>query len=138
VRDRLQVLCLGFLLLTIPCAFRALAAAWYPELYGSGSEAHYDIAGRLRRKFWKSALMVIAVVGMALLLQYLRKGGLSLAGSDWLRIAATVLALMAALARGGWDIQSWKGNNPIERIDRGMYVIEQLGAASLLIFALTL
>ena len=45
---------------------------------------------------------------------------------------------MAALGRGGWGIQSFKGTTPVERIDRALYTIEQLGAGALLIFALTL
>jgi hypothetical protein len=30
------------------------------------------------------------------------------------------------------------GTTPLERIDRGLYMIEQLGAGALLVFALTL
>jgi hypothetical protein len=71
------------------------------------------------------------------LFQYVRKGGLSLAGDTCLRIAAIMQALIAALGRGGWAIQSYKGTTPVERIDRGLYVIEQLGAAALLVFAVT-
>ena len=140
MRDRLQILCLGFLLLTMPPAFRSLAATWYRDLYGAGTNAdeHYEAAQTLRHRFWRSAFIVVATLVLVLLLQHFRKGGLSLATSDCLRIAAVVLALMAALGRGGWAIQSWKGNNPVERIDRGLYMIEQLGAAALLVFALTL
>jgi hypothetical protein len=140
MRDRLQILCLGFLLLTMPPAFRSLAAAWYPELYGAGTNAdqHYKAAQTLRHRFRRSTFLVVATLALVLLLQYFRKGGLSLATSDCLRIAAAVLALIAALGRGGWTIQSWSGNNPVERIDRGLYLIEQLGAAALLVFVLTL
>jgi hypothetical protein len=49
-----------------------------------------------------------------------------------------MLALTTALGRGGWTIQTWAGTTVVERIDRGMYVIGQLGAAALLIFVLTL
>jgi hypothetical protein len=38
----------------------------------------------------------------------------------------------------GWGIQSFASTTPVERIDRGLYMIEQLGAAALLVFALTL
>jgi hypothetical protein len=138
MRDSLQVLCLGFLLLTIPPAFRSLAAAWYPALYAPSTHAHQATARTLRRKFWRSALTVIGVVALVLLLQHLRKDGLSLAGDDWLRIAAAMLALTAALGRKGWSIQTFAGTTPVERIDRGMYVIGQLGAAGLLVFVLTL
>jgi hypothetical protein len=139
VLDRLQVLCLGFLLLTVPPVFQRLAARWYPALYGpdAGSQ-HHDAARVLRRKFWKSAVMVFAVVALVVFFQHLRKGELLFAGDAWLRIAAVTLALMAALGRGGWGIQSFKGTTPVERIDRALYTTEQLGAAALLIFALTL
>jgi hypothetical protein len=81
---------------------------------------------------------VIGVVTLVLLFQHFRRGGLSLAGDDWLRIAAAMLALTAALGRGGWAIQSFDGKTVVERIDRGMYRIGQLGAAALLIFVLTI
>jgi hypothetical protein len=100
---------------------------------------HDELARLLRRKFWKSALMVVGAVCLVLLFQHIRKDGLSLTDGDWLRIAAVVLALTAALGVvGGWAIQSWKGNTVVKRIDGGLYVVEQLGAAALLIFALTL
>ena len=78
------------------------------------------------------------MVSLVLFFQYLQKGKLPLAHGDWLRIGAVILALMAALGRAGWAIQTWKGSTVAERIDRGMYMIEQLGAAALLIFALTI
>lgn len=136
--DRLRVLCLGFLLLTVPPAFRPLAAAWYPALYGSIAGVHDATARTLRRRFWRAALMVSAMVALVISFQLLRKGGLSLAMDDWLRIAAAMLALTAALGRGGWTIQTYAGTTVVERIDRGMYVMGQLGAAALLIFVLTL
>ena len=138
MRDRLQVLCLGFLLFTIPPAFRSLAAAWYPALYGPSAHAHHATARALHRRFWRSVLMVIAMVALVLMVHYLRTGGLTLTGNDWLRIAAAMLALTAALGRGGWTIQTFAGTTVVERIDRGMYIIGQLGAAALLIFVLTL
>jgi hypothetical protein len=139
MRDRLRLLCLGFLLLAIPPAFKRLAEAWYPAEYGTGAEAHHAEAARLLyRKFWNSVLMIVGMIVIVLFVQHLRKDGLSLAHADWLRIAAVMLALTAALGRAGWSIQTWKGTTVVERIDRGMYVIEQLGAAALLIFALTI
>jgi len=138
MRDKVQVLCLGILLFTLPGAFRHLAAEWYPTEYGSGADNQYLVQARLmRRNFWVSAFIIAAVVALVLLVQHIRKGGLPI-GEDWLRVMAVILALMAALGRGGWAIQTWKGQTVIERIDRGMYMIEQLGAAALLIFAITL
>jgi hypothetical protein len=82
--------------------------------------------------------MYAAVVAIVLLFQWWRQGSLSLHGDTWLRIGAAMLALVAALGRGGWSIQTYKGATIPERIDRGMYMVEQLGAAAILIFVLTL
>lgn len=53
-------------------------------------------------------------------------------------MVAVFVALAAALGRGGWRIQTCKSETAAERIDRGMYVLGQLGAAALLVFILTL
>jgi hypothetical protein len=76
LRDRLQVLCLGTLLLAVPPAFRLLAAKWYPDLYGSAVGAqHHHTAETLHRKFWRSALTVVTAVALVLLIRCLWKGG---------------------------------------------------------------
>src|SRR5262249_38270919 len=99
---------------------------------------HGENAALLRRKFWKSTALVTILIVVVLLFQFVRKGWLPFSANDWLRIAAVLFALVAALGRGGWAIQSSKGQTLVERIDRGMYMIEQLGAAAFLMFALTL
>ena len=58
-------------------------------------------------------------------------------GWEWLRLLAVSVALLAALGRGGWLIQTWKDDTVIERVDRGMYRVGQLGAAALLILIMT-
>ena len=66
------------------------------------------------------------------------RSALTFTTGDWLRVLAVIVALTAALGRGGWAIQTFEGDTVAERVDRGMYVLGQLGAASLLIFVLTL
>ena len=80
---------------------------------------------------------MVAVIGLVLVGRHVA-GGLALPGPDWLRVLAATMALTAAIGRGGWMIQSWGGNTVVERIDRAMYVIGQVGAAALLVFVLTL
>ncbi len=82
--------------------------------------------------------MIGVVIGVILLAQCARSGTLEMDAQDWLRVVAVMAALTAALGRGGWEIETWKGVTIVERIDRGMYVIGQLGAAALLVFILTL
>src|SRR5262249_22034059 len=73
-----------------------------PALHGPGVEVNASVALRfaariLRWRFWKSVIIVLATVAVVVLFQYVRKGGLSLAGDTCLRIAAIMLALIAAL-----------------------------------------
>lgn len=44
---------------------------------------------------------------------------------DIIKISAAFLALTVTLGRGGWSIQTWKGNSLAERIDKGMYKLIQ-------------
>ncbi len=133
-----KVFILGVLLYTLPPAFHGLAGRWYPHWHGpDGNPAHKEHAYLLRRKFWRAALLVVAVMGLVLAGRH-AVGGAVLSGPDWLRVLAATMALTAAIGRGGWMIQSWDGNTVVERIDRGMYVIGQVGAAALLVFVLTL
>ena len=70
---------------------------------------------------------------------YLVVAGYTVADKSFcLRLVAIIIALTASLGRGGWNIQSYKGKTVIERIDRGMFVLSQLGATVILLFALTL
>jgi hypothetical protein len=136
--DSLKITALGILLFTIPAAFHRLGARWYPDLYGPDSDPdHPNRAHYLRRRFWRAALLVAAVIGLVLVGRFVA-GGVALSGSDWLRVLAATVALTAALGRGGWMIQTYHGSSVIERIDRAMYVIGQVGAAALLVLVLTL
>ena len=90
----------------------------------------------MRKRFWRG--FIFAGGTTAVILGVQAHLGL-LIDADlryWLRIAAVLLALTATLGRGGWEIQTPKNRTIIERIDRGMYVLSQLGATALLMFAL--
>jgi hypothetical protein len=114
-----------------PWLFNKLMSRWFPD-------EPLESAGVLRVRFWRSFILVLAVIGGVLLFQQIRHDTLRFASGDWLRVLAAIIAVTAALARGGWSIQTWKGRTVIERIDRGTFVISQLGTAALLVFVLTL
>jgi hypothetical protein len=40
------------------------------------------------------------------------------------------MAITATLGRGGWAIQTLNNPTVVERVDRGMFVIAQLGASA--------
>lgn len=130
---------LGVCVYFCPPLFGRLAARWYPdEFVGKNKAQQEHSAGILRARFWRAVAMIACTIGAVLLLQWWWRGDLGFDASDWLRVAAASVALTAALGRGGWQIQTWKSGTVVERIDRGMYVLGQLGAAALLVFILTL
>jgi hypothetical protein len=130
---------LGLCLYFCPPLFRRLAAGWYPdEFVGDAKAENERMAGILRSKFWRAVAKIGCTFGVVVLLRWWWLGALGLDAGDWLRMAAAFIALTAALGRGGWQIQTWKSQTVVERIDRGMYVLGQLGAAALLVFILTL
>lgn len=134
--ETVKVLVLGVLVYFSPNFFFTVGSRWFPEIERRAEYEERALA--LRRKYWRAVQLIITVVGGILLVQY-SFGLLSKVNCQyWLRLFAIVVALAATLGRGGWGIQSYKGRTIIERIDRGMYVLSQLGATSILLFLLLL
>ena len=131
---------LGLTLYLCPLLFVKLGLRWFPsEFTGDELGKCQKDARVMRRRFWRTLMLVACAVGVALVAgSWIKDGPLNLGLGGWLRVAGAVAALTAALGRGGWAIQSYKGNKVTERIDRGMYTAGQLGAAMLLVFVLTL
>lgn len=139
VVHRTKLFVVGLCVYFCPPLFRVLAARWYPhEFAGENKAQHEHNAGILRARFWRAVVTIACVIGAVLILRWWWSDGLRFEARDWLRVAAAFLALIAALGRGGWQIQTWKSKTVVERIDRGMYVLGQLGAAALLVSVLTL
>lgn len=134
-----RIFLLGLCVYFCPPLFHRLAARWFPgEFGGEIKTQHERSAAILRRKFWRAVAAVVCMFAAVLLLQGWRRGELGLDAGDWLRIAAAFVAITTVLGRGGWQIQTFSSETIVERIDRGMYVLGQLGAAALLVFILTL
>lgn len=139
VEDKIKILYLGLCVYFCPPLFLKFARRWFPSEYsGEESGQHFGNAEVIRRRFWRAFMIIACVLGAVLSIQWWIQGGLGFHFGDWFRVLAVVLALTAALGRGGWSVQSWKGNTVVERIDRGMYTMGQLGAATLLVLVLTL
>lgn len=133
--DKLKIFILGISVYLSKYLFFKLGSIWFEELEDRGS--FEERADTLRRNFWKSFLLSIAVIG-AVTLCLVLTGYAVIDNNYYLRILAITIALTASLGRGGWNIQSYKGKTVIERIDRGMFVLSQLGATVILLFTLTL
>ena len=135
----MKIVAMGFCVYLCPPLFLLLARRWAPDQYvGDNAEQHELTARTLRRRFWKGVALTASTIGAVLVVQRWGFDGLNLSSEDWLRVAAVFIVLSATLGRAGWSIQSRKGNNVVERIDRSMYLVTQLGAAALLVFVLTL
>lgn len=132
---KIKVFLLGVMLYLSPRAFLYVGARWISEL-NDGDEVERRVF-QMNRKFWKSVALVLFVVAVFLILMTML--GYDVGGNGyWLRIVAVIIALTATLGRGGWEIQTWNGQSVLERIDRGMFKVSQLGAACLLILVLSL
>lgn len=115
--------------------FFKVGSNWFEELKDRG--LFEERVRNLRRNFWKSFLLVLFVIG-GLAFYLVQAGHTVLDKIFCLRFVAIIMALTASLGKGGWNIQSIDGITVIERIDRGMFVITQLGATVVLLLALTL
>ena len=124
------------LYLLSPGLFFRLGGRWFSELK-TPNEEFRGRATILRRRFWWA---FVAVFGStAVVLAGLYFAGLFPNGSrNWLRIIAANVALTATLGRGGVGILTFPQKTVVERIDRGMFVIAELGAMAFLLIALGL
>lgn len=115
--------------------FFRVGSVWFPELE-STSEVRSRVTA-LRRRFWRAFATVLTLLIIVLALLYLLDAfpnGLR----NYLRIIAAFVALTATLGRGGRAIETFPQQTVVERIDRGMFVIAQLGTTVLLLVALGL
>ncbi len=134
--ESVKVFILGVLVYISPSLFLSLGKRWFNGLKTASNPPWETRARTLRTRFWRAVVLILCVVGCTLLVLYWSDYSQH-NGRYWLRVAAIVVFLTATLGRGGWAIESWNHNTIIERIDRGMYLIGQLGGTVLLLFALS-
>ena len=131
--ESIKILILGVIVYLSPSLFFRVEGRWLPEL--RTPDKHYPRVIVLRRRFWKALATVLAlivtVLGVLCLLDLFPTGPKS-----HLRVIAAFVALTATLGRGGRAIETFTQETVIERIDRGMFVISQLGTTVLLLVAL--
>lgn len=91
-------------------------------------------------KIGRAFLIVSATVIAAALVAPSLSAVLSLTHTElkWVRLGALGMVAWGVLGRSGWEIQSWKGQNPHERFNRawflGLYVVGLFcGAVGLLL-----
>lgn len=129
---------LGLCIYFCPKLFERLGRQWYPEdESGHSCLGLITNADILRERFWNAVFWSVVIVALTLVISVV-SGHPPLYGKDFLRVSAVFFALVAALGRGGWDIQTWDGESVVEQVDRAMYYVAQLGVAALLIFIISM
>jgi len=129
--ESLKITVLGFVLLFFSkSSFFSLRKKCFGEL-----NEPEDTAKILRSRFWKSFLLLIVFISLILAIQQIFFNA-HFTTRHWFQATGVFISLTGALGRGGWDIQTCSGKTIVERIDRGMYVISQLGATTILLFIL--
>ena len=134
LKSSLKVFILGCVLyFSSRPAFYALAKKWFPDLkIPDGLTERINV---MERNFWRSVLLVLILIVLVLAIQFYFFNAKFLT-KHWLQVAGIFIALTATLGRAGWGIQTCANDTIPERIDRGMYVISQLGATCILLFVL--
>ena len=125
ISESLRIAVVGLLLYSSPGLSFTVGSRWFEEL---GDRGEYRKKAQVaRRRLWMAMGLVTAVI-LATVIVHARSGQLANAPcSYWVRLFAAGVALVGTLGRGGWAIQSYGGHTVIERIDRGMWVISQIG-----------
>lgn len=62
--------------------------------------------------------------------------GIELTVMNFVKAVSAYIALTVTLGRGGWSIQTWKGNTLSERIDRTIYKLAQYINVAILLITL--
>ena len=130
-----KIIVLGLCIYFCPKMFERLGCRWYPKdesCLGSISNANI-----LNKRFWNAVFWSVVIIALTLFISIV-SGHPPLDRKDFLRVLAVFVALVAALGRGGWDIQTYKGETVVEQVDRIMYYVSQLGVATLLIFIISM
>ena len=135
-----KLLILGVTVYFWPAMCLKLARMWAStEFLGDSAAQHEERLSALRQRFWRGSWWSFIMVGLVILgLLASGHSQMNTNSAFWIRAIAALALLTGALGRGGWHIQSWSGDTIAEKIDRGMYVISQLGGTGLLIIAFTL
>ena len=131
----MKILLLGIIVYVSKDLFFKIGKNWFEEL--KDKEGFSERVSSLRKNFWKGFTIALSVVSLCGI--YIVQTQQVTLNSDLLiRLGAIVIALTAALGRGGWRIVSYGNSTVIERIDRGMYSLSQIGATVMLLLSLNL
>ena len=135
--ESIKILLLGVIIyLLSPGLFFRFGGRWFPEEL-TEPNPFPDRVAILRRRFWGAFSVVFGLIAVVLAGSYVL-GSFPNGPRNWLRIIAVGVALTATLGRGGRGIETFPQETIIERIDRGMFMISQLGATAFLLIALGL
>jgi hypothetical protein len=78
---------------------------------------------------WSAVIVIFTAIGAWLTSWGLFKANIATPPQilNWLQHGGVGILLWATLAKQGWNIQTWNGNSPVERVDqkifRSLYVV---------------
>lgn len=131
----LRIFFLGVVVYISKDLFFYFGRKWYEEL--EDRENFSQRVDVLRKNFWLGFLVSASVVAASSGYMVL-SSQLKFNDDLIMRLCAIVIALTASLGRGGWRILSYGNNTVVERIDRGVFFLSQVGATILLLLSLSL
>ncbi len=131
----MKVLILGIVVYISKDLFFKLGQNWFEEL--KDKEGFTGRVSALRKSFWKAFAISCAVVFLSGI-YIVQTSQVTLNSHLFIRLSAIIVALTAALGRGGWQIESYGNSTIVERIDRGMYSLSQIGATVMLLLSLNM
>lgn len=94
-----------------------------------------DASGQLRKKLHSAVIVNLAFFAIVMIgIWYF--WGIELTAMNLVKAVSAYIALTVTLGRGGWSIQTWKGNTLSERIDRTIYKVAQYINVAILLVTL--
>ncbi|MCU6347045.1 hypothetical protein ACNPN6_06465 [Enterobacter quasiroggenkampii] len=94
-----------------------------------------DASSQLRKKLHSAVIVNLAFFAIVLIgIWYF--WGIELTVMNFVKAVSAYIALTVTLGRGGWNIQTWKGNTLSERIDRTIYKLAQYINVAILLITL--
>ena len=94
-----------------------------------------DASCQLRKKLHSAVIVNFAFFAIVMIgIWYF--WGIELTVMNFVKAVSAYIALTVTLGRGGWSIQTWKGNTLSERIDRTIYKLAQYINVAILLITL--
>ncbi|EOX3819317.1 hypothetical protein ACPGBC_000013 [Enterobacter quasiroggenkampii] len=130
----MKILIASIMLLFVPKkGFEWYVKTFFLDEYNNPNFSH--ASSQLRKKLHSAVIVNLAFFAIVLIgIWYF--WGIELTVMNFVKAVSAYIALTVTLGRGGWNIQTWKGNTLSERIDRTIYKLAQYINVAILLITL--